>query len=73
MELEVVPPLDEAERRAVTVALARANIGLHELPPGYRSTWRSAELAELAEPTEEWLGADRYARSPRRTPGATRA
>jgi hypothetical protein len=51
-------------------ALGRLDAGEGERPAPYRSAWRQAGVAEsvvrLTEPTN-------YARSPRRTLGATRA
>ena len=50
-------------------ALARLGAG-DELPPGYRSAWKRAGLADRSDGTTV---AERYAPSPRSTRGATRA
>lgn len=70
MQVEIVPPLGERERRAVGHALAGLGVRLDGLPPAYLSPWRhtAAREAISSEPEEE-----RYALSPRSTRGATRA
>ena len=70
MELEVVPPLPEAERHALRLALTRAGIRLDGLPDAYAGAWRRVAAREGVD-NEPAL--DRYARSPRSTRGATRA
>jgi len=70
MELEVVPPLSEAERHTLTLALTRAAVRLDGSPDPYAGEWRRVAAREGVhnEPT-----LDRYTRSPRSTRGATRA
>ncbi len=69
MDVEAVPPLDEAGRRAVLAALERAGVRVGITPAAYESAWRAAALVEGVE-VEEGEG---YALSPRSTRGATRA
>ena len=68
MGVEVVPPLGEAELRALSYALERVGVRSDGQPEAYRSAWRRAALREATanEPR-------RYAPSPRSTRGATRA
>lgn len=70
VELDVAPPLPEAERQAVRNALVRAGIQLDGTPDAYGNAWRRAAAREAVE-SEPAPG--RYARSPRSTRGATRA
>lgn len=71
MALEVTPELGHAEREALRAALDRAGVSLESRPSrGYESAWRRAALREGVE--DEPV-AQRYARSPRSTRGATRA
>jgi hypothetical protein len=72
VELEARPPLRETERRALTVALARAGIRLDAAPEAYTSPWRRQAAREAAGVGRE-LPPPRYARSPRSTRGAMRA
>jgi hypothetical protein len=69
MAIEVVPPLSEGESRALRRGLATLGVRLDAQPEAYRSAWRRAALREAIdnEPVP------RYALSPRRTRGATRA
>lgn len=68
MEIEATPALTESELEAVRVGLARLNIDLSTKLS--MSAWRTAATREAidSEPSRP-----RYARSPRRTRGATRA
>ena len=71
MRLELMPPVSPAELAALEHALARAGIELEAKPARTYTGWtRAASLeamdVQLAPPTC-------YARSPRSTPGATRA
>jgi hypothetical protein len=70
MDVEVTPEPEERERRALLVALARANTAVIAHEP-YRQAWRAAGLREAVGDDD----ADdvRYAFSPRSTRGATRA
>ena len=70
MELEVHPPLSEAERHALRLALVRAGVRLDLPSDAYAGAWRRVAAREGVdnEPT-----LDRYTRSPRSTRGATRA
>ena len=70
MRVEAIPPLADSELAAIRVALARADVGLDEQPRVYASKWRKAAVREAADNEPETV---RYARSPRSTPGATRA
>lgn len=70
MAVEVRPPLPAPEREALIRALAEAGVELDGAPAAYRSAWRLEGLVEATAGDEEASG---YARSPRRTPGATRA
>jgi hypothetical protein len=45
LDVEIDPPPDDAERRAILAALDVDG----EPPPGYRSAWREAALREAAE------------------------
>jgi hypothetical protein len=67
MDVEVNPPLEDDERRALLVALELVGRGMSDDP--YRQTWRAASLREAVDDDAE---VD-YALSPRRTRGATRA
>jgi hypothetical protein len=69
MAPEVVPPVSEGESAAVVRGLATLGIRLDGEPEAYRSAWRRTALREATdnEPIP------RYALSPRRTRGATRA
>ena len=64
-----MPPLEEAERRALLVALEQVDLGTRagEL---YGDAWRHAALCEAALGDDAETG---YAFSPRSTRGATRA
>ena len=70
MEIEATPPLTESELEAVRVGLARLEIHVSTKPSIGASAWRIAAAREAidSEPLRP-----RYARSPRRTRGATRA
>ncbi len=71
MRLEVVPPLSPAELVALERALGRAEIGLEAKAKRSVTRWRRASAAEAVDSGVAML-CD-YARSPRSTPGATRA
>lgn len=70
MEIEATPALTENELEVVRVGLARLEIGLSAKPSIGASAWQFAAAREAvaSEPSRP-----RYARSPRRTRGATRA
>jgi hypothetical protein len=70
MALEITPELADAEREALRAALGKAGVSLEPRPHGYDSAWRRAALREAVD---DGLVAQRYARSPRSTRGATRA
>jgi hypothetical protein len=70
MGLEAVPALGESERRALTHALEGAGVRLDGAPEPYRSAWRRTAAHEAVDNEPAPV---RYARSPRRTRGATRA
>ncbi|GIU94415.1 MAG: hypothetical protein KatS3mg012_0872 [Gaiellaceae bacterium] len=65
--LELSPDAGEGVLDALRFALERAGFDLDGSPAAYRSAWTSAGRIEATEPLEV------YARSPRSTPGATRA
>ena len=68
MNIDATPAVTGTERNALLAALERTDVR----PPGtrsYESTWRLAGLREAADDDED----ARYAFSPRRTRGATRA
>ena len=68
MDIDATPAVTGTERSALLAALGRTDVN----PPGtrpYESTWRLAGLREAADEDED----ARYAFSPRRTRGATRA
>jgi hypothetical protein len=68
VEIDATPTLTGTERDALLVALERTDVR----PSGtrsYESTWRLAGLLDAADDGED----ERYAFSPRRTRGATRA
>jgi hypothetical protein len=67
MDVEVTPPLEDAERQALLAALERVEPPLRSDP--YRQAWRSAGLREAVDAEAEVA----YAFSPRSTRGATRA
>ncbi|CAN5679641.1 MAG: hypothetical protein H0T97_12610 [Actinobacteria bacterium] len=70
MRLEAAPPVSPAALAALEGALARAGIGFDALPDQLPTAgWRRVAAAEAVN--AEVLGD--YARSPRSTPGATRA
>ena len=70
MEIEATPPLTESELEAVRMGFARLEIDLSTMPSIGASAWRFAAAREAvdSEPSRP-----RYARSPRKTRGATRA
>jgi hypothetical protein len=70
MPLEAIPPLADSELAAIRVALTRADVRLDGQPPVYTSEWRRSGMREAVDNEPEIA---RYARSPRSTPGATRA
>lgn len=70
MRLDAIPPLADSELAAIRVALARADVRLDGRPPVYTSKWRQVAVREAVDHEPELV---RYARSPRSTPGATRA
>jgi hypothetical protein len=67
MHVEVSPPLEDGERRALLVALELVGPWANDDP--YRRAWRAAALREAVD-NEAEVG---YALSPRSTRGATRA
>ena len=68
MDIDATPAVTGSERAALLVALERADIRSSGAGP-YESTWRLAGIREAADDDED----ARYAFSPRRTRGATRA
>ena len=70
MGLAVDPPISEAERDTLKLALTRSGIRLDELPDAYAGAWKRAAAREGVD-NEAALA--RHARSPRSTRGATRA
>jgi hypothetical protein len=70
MPLEVQPPLPEAERRALRDALARSGIRIDSVSEAFTAAWFRAAVREAVDRSP---AAGRYAPSPRRTRGATRA
>jgi hypothetical protein len=70
LRLEVHPPLQETALAALRNALVGAGVGLDGKPGIYTSAWRAAAACEAVQNEPE---SKRYARSPRRTRGATRA
>lgn len=70
VRLEAIPPLPDSELAALRVALTRADVRLDGQPPVYTSKWRRVAMREAVDKGPELV---RYARSPRSTPGATRA
>jgi hypothetical protein len=70
MELQITPGLGDAEREALRVALQKAGVSLEPGPRGYESAWR---LVASCEAVDNEPLAQRYARSPRSTRGATSA
>jgi hypothetical protein len=68
MDLDVTPTPGPTERRALLLALGRAEATARTGDP-YRQAWRVAGLRESVENEDE----DGYAFSPRSTRGATRA
>ncbi len=69
VEIAVLPPVADAELRALRAGLQRAGL-LGPDAPGYESAWRRSALREAVERGEL---DDAYALSPRSTRGATRA
>jgi hypothetical protein len=69
VDVVVIPETGRAERRALLVALERADVGGPSAEP-YDMAWRRAGLREGVEDDDGEAG---YALSPRRTRGATRA
>lgn len=70
VELEVRPPLPQAEHEALMRQLASHGARLDGRPPAYESAWRQVGHAEAVDGEGE---PELYARSPRSTLGATRA
>ena len=68
MDIDTTPAVTGTERDALLAALERTDMSKSETRP-YDSTWRLAGLREAADDDED----ARYAFSPRRTRGATRA
>jgi hypothetical protein len=67
---QIRPPLPEPARSAVGRALAEAGLTMDGAPDGYaRQWWRTG----VREAVDAGSSAAPYARSPRRTRGATRA
>jgi hypothetical protein len=67
-DVEVTPPLEDGERRALLAALELTGPSASAYDP-YRQVWRAAGLRESVDDEAE-VG---YAFSPRSTRGATRA
>ena len=67
MNIDATPAVTGTERNALLAALERTDVRRPGTP--YESTWRLAGLREAADDDED----ARYAFSPRRTRGATRA
>ena len=68
MDIDATPAVTGTERDALLAALERTDMSQFGTRP-YESTWRLAGLREAADDDED----ARYAFSPRRTRGATRA
>ncbi|MET0560924.1 MAG: hypothetical protein ABW012_04860 [Gaiellaceae bacterium] len=68
MDIDATPAVTGTERDALLVALERTDVRPRGTHP-YESKWRLAGLREAADDDED----ARYAFSPRRTRGATRA
>ena len=68
MHVDVTPPLEDDERRALLLALERVSAPASDGDP-YRRAWRVAGVRESVEGEEDVV----YAFSPRSTRGATRA
>ena len=68
MDIDATPAVTGTERDALLAALERTDVRPSGMRP-YESTWRLAGLREAADDEED----ARYAFSPRRTRGATRA
>ena len=69
MDIEVTPPLEEREHRALVGALEQVDVGT-PAAESYRQAWRLAALSEAALGDVVEVA---YAFSPRSTRGATRA
>ena len=67
MDVDATPAVTGTERDALLAALERTDVSRPRARP-YESTWRLAGLREAADDEDA-----RYAFSPRRTRGATRA
>jgi hypothetical protein len=70
VDVEVAPPVGEAERQALSHALERAGIRLDGRPEAYASAWWRTAAQESVDNVPAPV---RYALSPRSTRGATRA
>jgi hypothetical protein len=68
VQVDVTPPLEPSELRALLAALADVEAGRADTDP-YTQAWRLAGLREGADDEAEVA----YAFSPRSTRGATRA
>ena len=68
MDIDATPAVTGTERDALVAALERTDVHPSGTRP-YESAWRLAGLREAADCDED----ARYAFSPRRTRGATRA
>jgi hypothetical protein len=68
MDVDATPAVTGTERDALLAALERTDVSQFGTRP-YESTWRLAGLREAADDDED----NRYAFSPRRIRGATRA
>ena len=68
MDIDATPAVTGTERDALLAALERTDVQPSRTRP-YESTWRLAGIREAADDDED----ARYAFSPRRTRGATRA
>ena len=68
MDIDATPAVTGTERHALLAALETADVRPSGTRP-YESTWRLAGLREAADDDED----ARYAFSPRKTRGATRA
>jgi hypothetical protein len=70
MSLTLTPPVPQLDLNALRQALTRAGVRVDAAPEAYASAWRRAAAREATLGESASPG---YARSPRRTRGATRA
>ena len=75
MAFDVQPSVGDSELAAIRAAFERVGLPLDTRPAAYTSNWRRAALEEAFDDEPEPVRPEpvRYAPSPRRTRGATRA